>query len=147
MKKIDKLVTAPHFYTMEGEGVGYSHIEDYSGYGNGKHVLAGQSSEQETYTMEGEGVGYRATSAMAINCGKILEVIVAQGSGARPDGLQNGHPAARVPLLVGYGVVKGLHAEHHPVVGVLSQTTIMRGAESKFCLDPSERILSVLKCS
>ena len=39
MKKIDKLVTAPHFYTMEGEGV-----------------------------------GYRATSAMAINCGKILEV-------------------------------------------------------------------------
>lgn len=39
MKKIDKLVTAPHFYTMEGEGV-----------------------------------GYRAASAMAINCGKILEV-------------------------------------------------------------------------
>lgn len=24
--------------------------------------------------MEGEGVGYRAASAMAINCGKILEV-------------------------------------------------------------------------
>ena len=23
MKKIDKLVCAPHFYTMEGEGVGY----------------------------------------------------------------------------------------------------------------------------
>lgn len=39
MKKIDKLVTAPHFYTMEGEGV-----------------------------------GYRAAAAMAINCGKILEV-------------------------------------------------------------------------
>lgn len=39
MKKIDKLVTAPHFYTMEGEGV-----------------------------------GYRAASAIAINCGKILEV-------------------------------------------------------------------------
>ena len=39
MKKIDKIVKAPHFYTMEGEGV-----------------------------------GYRAAAAMAIDCGKILEV-------------------------------------------------------------------------
>ena len=39
MKKIDKLVCAPHFYTMEGEGV-----------------------------------GYRANAAMAVDCGKILEV-------------------------------------------------------------------------
>ena len=39
MKKIDKIVKAPHFYTMEGEGV-----------------------------------GYRAPAAMAIDCGKILEV-------------------------------------------------------------------------
>ena len=39
MRKIDKLVCAPHFYTMEGEGV-----------------------------------GYRANAAMAVDCGKILEV-------------------------------------------------------------------------
>lgn len=39
MKKIDKLITAPHFYTMEGEGV-----------------------------------GYQADAAMAVDCGKILEV-------------------------------------------------------------------------
>ena len=39
MTKIDKLVCAPHFYTMEGEGV-----------------------------------GYRANAAMAVDCGKILEV-------------------------------------------------------------------------
>lgn len=39
MKKVDKIVLAPHFYTMEGEGV-----------------------------------GYRGDAAMAVDCGKIVEV-------------------------------------------------------------------------
>ena len=48
-------------------------------------------------------------------------LVVPQGGGARPDGLQDGDPAARVLLLCGDGVVEGLEAEHHPVVGVLGQ--------------------------
>ena len=50
-----------------------------------------------------------------------LGFIVAQRSGARPDGLQNGHPAARISLLIVDRVVKRLKTEHHPTIGVLGQ--------------------------
>ena len=49
-------------------------------------------------------------------------IIVAQCGSACPDGLQNGHSAAHIPLLVINRVVKGLEAEHHPTVGVLGQS-------------------------
>ena len=50
-----------------------------------------------------------------------LGFIVAQRSGARPDGLQNGHPAARISLLIVDRIVKRLKTEHHPTIGVLGQ--------------------------
>ena len=50
-----------------------------------------------------------------------LGLIVAQRGGARPDGLQNSHPAARILLFLIYYISKGLESKHHPVVGILRQ--------------------------